>query len=217
MNTTTQVSPSIAKSLVALTNRDLQTHTASVYNIPERPRARIPTPPTTASVYNIPERPRAYVPTLPLLRYEEEHPTIIVSDADEQYCLTGYGDLPVSEQYNAVETGEDDQRLRVPQLQHMRPRAQYQTTKTFSRPVCKSNSDDTTELLLTGEIRQLEPEVFRDVIHATSANPPDTQNADFRVFFENLLRKTPPTRRQRSLIPQTSPAPEVVDVHPRSN
>lgn len=198
MNTTTQVSLSIVKSPVALTNRDLQ--------------------PPTASVCNIPERPRAHVSKLPLLRYEEEHPTIIVSDADEKYCLTGYGDLPVSEEYDSTETGEDEHKLRVPRLQRTRPRAQYQTTKTVSRPVSKSNSGDTTGLLLTSEIQQLEPEVFRNVIQATSANPPETPNTDFRVFFENLLSKSPPIRRrQRSLILQTSSASEAVDAHPRSN
>jgi len=121
MNTSTQVSLGIAKSLVALADYDLK--------------------PSYAAAYNIPERPRARVPKLPLLRYEE-CPTVNVSDADEEYCLTGYGEATVSEQYDVAETGEDDQKLRVPRLRHVRPRARYQSTKAVSDPVSESDSGD---------------------------------------------------------------------------
>lgn len=198
MNSTTKVSLSSLKPLVTLTNQDLQ--------------------PSYATVYNIPERPRARVPKLPILRYEEDCPAINVSDADEDWCLTGYGEISVSEQYNVVETGEDEQKLRVPRLRHTRPRARYQTTKTVSDPVSESGSYEPIEPLLTGSVPQLEPETFRNTIQATMANPPDSPNSDFREFFENLLRKNPPPkRRQRTLVLATSFHSEAIDARPRSN
>lgn len=196
MNTTTKVSLSIEKSLVALTNDDLQPSHASVYNIPEKPRPRVPKP--------------------PLLRYED-CPTINVTDADERYCLSGYGDISVSEHYDVVQTGEDDQKLRVPRLKHTRPRARYQTDKAVSDPVSKSDSHDTIEPLLTSDVRQLEPEFFRNTIQATSANPPDTPSTDFKEIFETLLGKNPPVRRRRrTLILSTSLGSEAIDARPRS-
>ena len=198
MNSTTKVSLSGSDLLVALTNQYPQ--------------------PSCATVFDIPERPRSRVPKLPILRYEEECPTINVSDADEDWCLTGYGEISVSEQYNVVETGEDEHKLRVPRLRHTRPRARYQITKTVSDPVSESGSDEPSEPLLTGGVPQLEPETFRNTVQATLANPPDSPNSDFREFFENLLRKNPPTRRRkRTLVLPTSFASEAIDARPRSN
>ena len=197
MNTTTKVSFDVAKLPIALTKYHLQSSCATVYDIPERPRGR--------------------VPKLPLLRYEE-CPTINASDADEGYCLTGYGEISVSEHYNVLDTVEDEQKLRVPRLRHTRPRARYQTTKAVSDPVSQSDSDDSDEPPLTGGVRQLEPEHFRNTIQTTLNNPPATPSTDFREFFENLLRKTPPTRRrQRTLVLPTSCASEAIDARPRSN
>ena len=193
---TTKVSPSVVNSLVAVANYDLQ--------------------PSCATVYNIPERPIARTPKLPLLRYEEDCPTICVSDADEQYCLTGYGDISVSEHYNAVETGEDEQKLRVPRLKHIRPRARYQTAKAVSDPVGKSDSDDPNEPALASYVRQLDPERFRYATKATSTDPPSTPTTDFREFFENLLKRPSPTRR-RTLVLSASPGSEAIDANPRSN
>ena len=138
MNSTTKVCLSSLKPLATLTDQDLQ--------------------PSHATVYDIPERPRPRAPKLPILRYEEECPAINVSDADEDWCLTGYGEISVSEQYNVVDTGEDEEKLRVPRLRHTRPRARYQTTKTVSDPVSESGSDEPSEPLLTGGVPQLEPE-----------------------------------------------------------
>jgi hypothetical protein len=198
MNTTTQVSPGITKSLAALVDHDLQ--------------------PSNATVYNIPEKPGARVPKLPLLRYEEECPTINVIDVDEKYCLSGYGDISVSEHYDVVETGEGDQKLRVPRLKHIRPRARHQTTKAVSDSVSKSDSDNTNEPLLTSHVRQLEPEFLRNMSQRMTTNPPDTPDMNAKEFFENLLRKIPPVRRrQRTLILPTSPASEAVDARPRPN
>jgi len=197
MNSTTKVSLSGVKLSVTLTDRDPQTSCATVYNIPERPRAR--------------------VPKLPVLRYEEDCPTITVSDADEDWCLTGYGEISVSEQYNVVDT-EDEQKLRVPRLRHTRPRARYQTTKAVSDPVSEYGSDKQGELPLTSGAPQLEPETFRNTVQATLANAPDSPTSDFREFFENLLRKNPPPRRrQRSLFLTTSFASEAIDARPRPN
>ena len=197
--TTTKVSLNTAGYLAALTDQNLQ--------------------PSCAMVYDIPERPRARVPKLPILRYEEDCPTITISDADEQYCLTGYGEISVSEHYNVVETGEDEQKLRVPRLRHTRPRARYQTqiVKAVSDPVSESESDESDEPLLTGDVRQLEPEYFRHTVHATLANPPASPNTDFREFFENLLRRNPPPRRQRTLALPNRFASEAIDARPRSN
>ena len=198
MNSTTKVCLSSLKPLATLTDQDLQ--------------------PSHATVYDIPERPRPRAPKLPILRYEEECPAINVSDADEDWCLTGYGEISVSEQYNVVDTGEDEEKLRVPRLRHTRPRARYQTTKTVSDPVSESGSDEPSEPLLTGGVPQLEPETFRNTIQATMADPPDSPNTDFREFFENLLRKNPPARRrQRTLVLSTSFHSEAIDALPRSN
>lgn len=197
MNTsTTKVSLCITKPLVALANYDLQ--------------------PPFATEYDIPERPRARVPKLPVLRYEE-CPSINVADAEE-YCLTGYGEISVSEEYSVVETGEDEQKLRVPRLRHLRPRARYQTqTKAVSDAVSESELDESDEPLLTGDVRQLEAEHLRRTIRATSTNPPASPNTDFREFFENLLNRNPlPRRRQRSLVLPTCFASEAIDARPRS-
>ncbi|KAF9650115.1 hypothetical protein BDM02DRAFT_3127890 [Thelephora ganbajun] len=197
MNTTTKVGITGAKSFALPIDHDLQ--------------------PSYATVYNIPERPRVRSPQLSVLRYEE-CPTITVSEPDEEYCLTGYGDVSISEYYHTSEAGEDEQKLRVPRLKHARPRAQCQTNKAVSDPVSRYDSDDLGELLLTGDVRQLEPECFRNTIKATSDDPPTTPDTDFREFFENLLRKTPPVRRRnRTLILPTAPASEAIDARPRSN
>lgn len=193
----TQVSLPTAKPIPNLADYGLQTSHASVYNIPERSQARVTKP--------------------SLLRYTEDNPTINILDTDEKYCLTGYGEISVSEHYDVIETGEDEKHLRVPRLRHVRPRARHQTVKTVSDPVGRFNSDDPNEPLLTSDIQQFEPEYFRNAIRATST-PPDTPSTDFREFFENLLRKPPPTRRRkRSLILPISFGSEAVDARPRSN
>lgn len=193
--TTTKVSFSITKLSATLTNQNLQSY---------------------ATVYNIPERPKARATKLPLLRYEDG-PAITVTDVDEEYCLTGYGEISVSEQYNVVETGEDEQKLRVPRLRHTRPRARYQTTRAVSDPVSDLEPDDLDEPLLTGDVRQLEPEHFRRTVQATSANPPASPNTDFREFFEHLLKRAPPPRRYRTLDLPSCFASEAVDAPPRPN
>ena len=116
------VSFSVAKSLVSPTNEHPQPSYATAYNTREQPTVRVHKP--------------------PLLRYVEECPAIVVSDADEKYCLVGYGEVSISEYYDLVETGEDKQKLRVPRLRHLRPRARYQTTKDVSDPVSTSDSDE---------------------------------------------------------------------------
>jgi hypothetical protein len=116
------VSLSAAKSLVSPTNEHQQPPYATAYNTREQPVVRVHKP--------------------PLLRYVEECPAIVVSDADEKYCLVGYGEISISEYYDVVETGEDKQKLRVPRLRHLRPRARYQTTKDVSDPVSTSDSDE---------------------------------------------------------------------------
>lgn len=197
---TTKVSLGVAKPLVTSTNYDLQQSHASVYDIPERPKAR--------------------APKLPLLRYEEDCPTIKISDADEGYCLTGYGEISVSEHYVVDETGEDKEKLRVPRLRHTRPRARYQTVtyKAVSDPVSEPDSHDPHEPPLISDAPQLELECFRNTVQATSTSRSYSPNTDFREFFDNLLRKTPPTRRRRrSLILQTSFASEAIDAGPRQN
>lgn len=175
--------------------------------------------PPYAAVYDIPERPRAHVPKLPLLRYED-CPAINVSEADDEYYLTGYGDISISEQFDVVDTGEDEQKLRVPRLRHARPRARYQTqtTKAVSDPVSEPDPDEQDEPLIMGAVGQLEPEYFRNTVKATLANPPGSPTTDFRAFFENLLRKPPPTRRrQHTLGLPNSFASKAIDARPRQN
>lgn len=191
MNTSTQKSPA------ALANYDLQSSYATVYAIPERPRTR--------------------APKLPFLRYED-CPMTNVSDADEKYCLTGYGEISISEHYDVAETGEDDQKLRVPRLRHVRPRARRQPAKAVSNSVSESDLGGPSEPLLMSDVRQLKHEHFRKTIQTASKNLPDTPSTDFREFFENLLRKPPLTRRKnRTPILSTSVASEAVDARPHAN
>ena len=195
----TEVSPTGLNYPVALANYNLQPRHAAVYDIPERPKAPVPEP--------------------PLLRYEE-CPTIKVSDADEEYCLTAYGDISVSDHYDVVDVAEDEQKLRVPRLKHTRPRArsQAQVTKPGWNPVSVFDSDNLGEPPLIGNTGQLEHEYFRNVIKTTSPDPPVTPEVDFREFFENLLKKPPPTsRRQRTQVLSDSVASEAIDARPRSN
>ena len=198
MNTTTQVSLGIAKSLAALTNQNLQPHGATASDIPEKPGVLAPKPP-------------------PLLQDEEDHPTTNVTDIDEKYCLTGYGDLSVSENSDVVETGIGDQRLRDPQLKHIHPYTGHQTAKAVSEPVSKFYSDDTNELLLTSDIRQLEPESLRNAIKTTSTTFPSIHRK-YNRFYEGFIKKNSPVRmRQRSPIPSTTPASEAVDARASSD
>ena len=181
---------------MVLSNQDLQPHYATVYNIPERPRAP--------------------APKVPLLRYEDL-PRNDSSDPEEKYCLTGYGETTVSDHYDVTDTGEDKKKRRVPRLRHTRPRSQHQTeaAMAYSDPVSTSDPDGPGELL-TGDAGRLEPEYFRNIIKGTSADRLATPNADFRAFFENF-RNGPQTRRKRTLILQNSPASEAIDARPRSN
>ena len=118
-----------------------------------------------------------------------------------------------------VDTGENEQKRRVPRLRHTRPRSKHQVeaTRADQDPVSTSDLGPPGELLLTGGVGQLEPEYFRHIIKRTSAErpatPPDT---DFHAFFENL-RNNSQTRRQRTLKLLNSPASEAIDARPRSN
>lgn len=113
------------------------------------------------------------------------------SDADEEYCLVGYGEISVSEYYDVVDAGKDEQEHRVPRLRHSRPRSRFQT-RTAN-----------------------EPEYFRHLNKTTSTDHPPATSVDFHAFFENL-KKAPQIRRQRTLLLRNAPASEAIDARPRS-
>ncbi|KAF9785165.1 hypothetical protein BJ322DRAFT_1193090 [Thelephora terrestris] len=181
-----------------------------------------PLPPTTmntstkpqhASVYNIPERPRVPpVPDVPPLRHLYAQTTSV----SEEDCLTGYGEISVSECYDVVDVGGDEQKQRVPRLKHTRPRSYHQTqaTRTVSNLVSTPDPNGRGQSQLTNGVGKFEPKYFRHIIKATSTDPPVNPEADYRSLFETM-KNPPKIRRRRTLILQNAPASEAIDARPR--
>ena len=200
MNSATKVCLGCSNSFIPLINYDFQPHCATVYDIPERPRVPV------------------LVPKIPILRYQEICPTPDdVSEIDEEDCLTGYGEVTVSEHRGVVDASEKEQRHRVPRPRRSRPSSQCQTTRVGLDHVSPQDSGFRGEPVFTdSDAEQFEPEYFRHIIKTNSpTDRPVTPSVDFRTFFENL-RNTPQLRKQRTL-PQNSPASEAIDARPRSN
>ena len=147
MGTTTQVSPSIAEPPVAPANYDLQ--------------------PSHASVYNIPERPRARVPRLPPMRYEE-YLTADASDV-EKYHPAGYGKISVSERYGVVETGGDNLNHPVPRPGHVHPCTCHQAANSVSDPVSEFDLGGLSGPLLMSGVRSRQ--------HRTIHRTPQARNS----------------------------------------
>ena len=140
-----------------------------------------------------------------------------VSRADEENCLIGYGEISISECYDVV---KDEQERRVPRLKHTRPRSQHQPQATRTDSVHVSTRDPNGigrgESPLTEGVGQSEPEYFKHIFKATSADRPAQPETDFRTFFEKL-RNPPEMKRKRTMLLRNSPASEAVDARPRLN